>query len=176
MEPARLSFEQFVLGNVTRRGFHRKELGYLHPLIRRRFWISTVAIRRGHCASAKTTPCMPVRWRLERAFYSFRRRDMLRSSGRICSARDTAGGTSKRCEIAIRELMAMTHLAPSEREALAKHYADIDRRTQWLVTRRGVAIAQLSERSVYIFPFARVEPVPGGTSDRGGPVADKKAP
>ena len=37
VKPARLSFEQFVLGNVTRRGFHRKELGYLHPLIRRQF-------------------------------------------------------------------------------------------------------------------------------------------
>ena len=37
IEPRRVSFEQFILGNVTRRGFHRRELGYLKPLIRRSF-------------------------------------------------------------------------------------------------------------------------------------------
>ena len=33
----RLNFEQFVRGNITRRGKHRDELGYLQPLIRRQF-------------------------------------------------------------------------------------------------------------------------------------------
>src|SRR5215831_10427997 len=36
-EPWRLGLEQFVLGNVTRHGILRKELGFLKPLIRRSF-------------------------------------------------------------------------------------------------------------------------------------------
>ena len=74
-----------------------------------------------------------------------------------------------------RELLAM-NITPSEREALTRHQADIDRRAQWLVSRRGVAVAQLLAISVHIFPFTRIVPVSCGTTDFGDTVADTEAP
>jgi succinoglycan biosynthesis protein ExoU len=133
IKPQRLTFEQFVLGNVTRRGSHRKELGYLKPLIRREFLdrnalLYNESLRLGEdyvlyaraLAAGARFLVVPMP-----GYVAVEREDSL-------SARHTRQDLEA-LRNSDRDLMADSHLTRSEREVLAKHYADVDRRTQWLV-------------------------------------------
>jgi succinoglycan biosynthesis protein ExoU len=133
IRPQRLTFEQFVLGNITRRGSPRSELGYLQPLIRRRFLDLhglryNEALRLGEdfdlyaralVAGARflVTPMQ--------GYVAVERADSLSSRH---SRRDLEALRNS-----IQKLMTMKHLNQSQREALARLHRDIDRRTQWLV-------------------------------------------
>jgi succinoglycan biosynthesis protein ExoU len=131
--PRRLSFEQFVLGNVTRRGFHRKELGYLQPLIRRHFldlhalrYDETLRFGEDYVLYARALAAGARFLLIPMAGYvAVERADSLSARH---SRRDLEVLRDRVCE-----MMAMSHLTLSDREALAKLYADVDRRAQWLV-------------------------------------------
>ena len=132
INPRRLSFEQFVLGNVTRSGAYRKELGYLKPLIRRRF-LDHHALRYDEGLRLGEDYALYAR-----ALAAGARFLLVPTAGYVAVERadSLSARHSKRDLEALRnsdrELMAMK-LTPSERDALAKHYADVDRRAQWLV-------------------------------------------
>ena len=132
IKPRRLSFEQFVLGNVTRRGFNRE-----------RAWLpkafdpaplsgpSWAALRRGPALGRRLCVVCPRAGGrgalfavLTTGYVAVERADSLsaRHSRQDLEALRNSDG----------ELMAM-YLTPSERDALAKHHADVDRRAQWLV-------------------------------------------
>jgi succinoglycan biosynthesis protein ExoU len=131
--PRRLSFEQFVLGNVTRRGFHRIELGYLKPLMRRQFldihalrYDETLRLGEDYALYARALAAGARFLLIPTAGYiSVERTDSL-------SARHNRQDL-ERLQGSVRELMTMSNLTPSERQALAKHYSDLDCRAQWLV-------------------------------------------
>jgi succinoglycan biosynthesis protein ExoU len=133
ISPKRLSFEQFVLGNVTRRGFHRKELGYLQPLIRRQF-LDLHRLRYDEALRFGEDYALYAR-----ALAAGARFLLIPTAGYVAVERpDSLSSRHSRRDLEAlrnsdRELMAMSHLAPREREAVAKHYADVDRRTRWLV-------------------------------------------
>ena len=132
IKPARLSFEQFVLGNVTRRGSHRKELGYLKPLIRRVF-LDLHGLRYDDALRFGEDYALYAR-----ALAVGARFLLIPTIGYVAVERaDSLSARHSRRDLEVlrnsdRELMAM-NLIPSEREAVAKHYADVDRRAQWLV-------------------------------------------
>ena len=132
-KPTHLSFEEFVLGNVARRGAPRKELGYLKPLIRRQFldehglrYLETLRLGEDYALYA-------------RALADGARFRIIPTAGYVAvERRDSLSSRHTRRDLEVlrnsdRELMAMNQLTPPERDAVAKHYADVDRRAQWLV-------------------------------------------
>ena len=132
-KPTHLSFEEFVLGNVARRGAPRKELGYLKPLIRRRFldehglrYLESLRLGEDYALYA-------------RALADGARFRIIPTAGYVAVERpDSLSSRHTRRDLEVlrnsdRELMAMNQLTPPERDAVAKHYADVDRRAQWLV-------------------------------------------
>ncbi|MGA8610506.1 MAG: glycosyltransferase [Xanthobacteraceae bacterium] len=150
--PLQLTLEEFVLGNVTRPGSHRKELGYVKPLIRRcfldsrslrydeslRFGEDYILYARALAAGARflliPTPGYVAVERSESLSARHTRHD-LEALGVSASA-----------------LMATSELSPRDRAALVKHLADIDRRTQWLVIVE--ALQSLNYRQ-FLAPFLR---------------------
>jgi succinoglycan biosynthesis protein ExoU len=132
INPRRLSFEQFVLGNVTRKGYYRKELGYLKPLIRRSF-LDFHALRYDERLRLGEDYALYARALAARARFL-----LVPIAGYVAVQRaDSLSARHNRRDLEVlrnsdRELMTM-NLAPNEREALAKHLADLDRRMQWLV-------------------------------------------
>ena len=132
-KPIHLSFEEFVLGNVARRGAPRKELGYLKPLIRRRF-LDAHGLR--YLESLRLGEDYALYARALAAGARFR---IIPTAGYVAvERRDSLSSRHTRRDLEVlrnsdRELMAMNQLTPPERDAVAKHYADVDRRAQWLV-------------------------------------------
>ena len=132
-KPIYLSFKEFVLGNMARRGAPRKELGYLKPLIRRQFldvyglrYLESLRLGEDYALYARALAA-GARFRIipTAGYVAVERPDSLSSRH---TRPDLEGLRNSDCE-----LMAMNHLTPPEREAVAKHYADVDRRAQWLV-------------------------------------------
>ena len=127
-----LSFEQFVLGNVTRRGFRRKELGYLKPLIRRQF-LDRHALRYDPALRFGEDYVLYAR-----ALAAGARFLLIPLAGSVAVERaDSLSARHDRRDLERLAdtdciLMAMNNLTSDERGALAKHHADIDRRAQWL--------------------------------------------
>ena len=133
IKPQCLTLEQFVLGNVTRRGSHRNELGYLKPLIRREF-LDRNALRYDESLRLGEDYVLYAR-----ALAAGARFLVIPIPGYVAVEReDSLSARHSRQDLEAlrnsdRELMAASHLTRSEREALGKHYADVDRRAQWLV-------------------------------------------
>jgi succinoglycan biosynthesis protein ExoU len=129
----RLTFEQFVLGNVTGRGSHRKELGYLQPLIRRQF-LDLHALRYDETLRFGEDYVLYARALAAGARFLF-----IPTPGYVAVKRaDSLSERHSRQDLEAlgasdRALMAMNHLTQNERGAVTKHHADIERRTQWLV-------------------------------------------
>jgi succinoglycan biosynthesis protein ExoU len=129
----RLSFEQFVLGNVTRRGFHRKELGYLKPMIRRSF-LDRHALRYNPALRLGEDFVLYAR-----ALAAGARFLVIPMAGYVAVERANSLSARhirqdlERLGDCVSDLMAISHLAPSERGALAKLYGDLDCRAQWLI-------------------------------------------
>jgi succinoglycan biosynthesis protein ExoU len=133
IKPALLSFEQFVLGNVTRRGSHRKELGFLKPLIRRRF-LDVHGLRYD-----ETLPFASDYALYARALAAGARFLLVPWPGYVLVERaDSVSARHSRRDLEVLrdsdlELIAVNRLTTTEREAVARHHADVDRRAQWLV-------------------------------------------
>jgi succinoglycan biosynthesis protein ExoU len=150
--PQQLNFEQFVLGNVTRRGSHRKELGYLQPLIRRQF-LDAHALRYDENLRFGEDYILYAR-----ALAAGARFLLIPTAGYVAVERaDSLSERHTRHDLeALRAsalpLTAISGLRPNERAALAEHLADIDRRTQWLVI---VEALQSRNYAQFIAPFLR---------------------
>jgi succinoglycan biosynthesis protein ExoU len=127
-KPRRLSLEQFVLGNVTQGGL----LGYLKPLIRRSF-LDLHALRYDEALRFGEDYALYAR-----ALAAGARFLLIPTTGYVSVGRtDSLSARHSRQDLErLRdsdcELMAMSHLSPSERQTLAKHYLDVDCRGQWL--------------------------------------------
>lgn len=127
-----LTFETFILGNVTRKRGSGKELGFLKPLMRRSFldhhglrYDEALRLGEDYALYARAL-AVGARFRLLPAagYASVVRKDSL--SGRH-SRQDL-----ERLRDSSRDLMAVRTLTASQRRALAKHYSSIDCRVQWL--------------------------------------------
>jgi succinoglycan biosynthesis protein ExoU len=131
--PASLRFEQFALGNVTRRGSHREELGYLQPLMRRGF-LDSHALRYDEALRFGEDYALYAR-----ALAAGARFVVIPTAGYVAVERaDSLSSRHTRRDLEMlrnsdQELLAMGQLTPSERDAVARHCADLDRRAQWLV-------------------------------------------
>ena len=128
-----LTFADFVRSNVTRRGRHRKELGYLQPLIRRQF-LDSHALRYDESLRFGEDFAFCAR-----ALAAGARFLLLPAPGYVAVERPdslSARHTKRDLELlrdSDRALLAMSHLTVDERQAVLKHDADLDRRAQWLV-------------------------------------------
>jgi succinoglycan biosynthesis protein ExoU len=131
-EPWRLDFETFVLGNVSRRGRLRRELGFLKPLMRRSFLDSHVLryderLRLGEdYAFYANALAHGVRFLIVPAqgYVSVVRADSL-------SARHTRHDLQALRDFDL-EVAESAAFGRRERGALRKHYLSVDARVQWL--------------------------------------------
>ena len=152
IKPRRLSFEQFVLGNVTRRGFHKQELGYLQPLIRREF-LDLHALRYDETLRFGEDYALYAR-----ALAAGARFVLIPTAGYVAVERaDSLSARHNRRDLELlqnsdRELMATCSLTPSERDAVTRHHADVERRAQWLVM---VEALQSHNYRRFLFTFFR---------------------
>jgi succinoglycan biosynthesis protein ExoU len=127
-----LTFETFVLGDLNRRGAYRKELGFLKPLIRRSF-LDRHELRYDESLRLGEDYALYARALLAGARFL-----LLPAAGYVSVER--AGSMSvhhtKRDLERLREndcnLMKSTNLRREERRALARHYASVDCRVQWI--------------------------------------------
>jgi succinoglycan biosynthesis protein ExoU len=147
-----LTLEEFVLGNVTRRGALRKELGFLKPLIRRSF-LEQYRLRYNEALRLGEDYALYAH-----ALAAGARFLMIPAAGYVSVMR--AGSLSARhgrrdleqLRDSDCELMALSTLNLSERRAVAKHYSSVDCRVQWLAV-----IESFKARSVkgFLAPFCR---------------------
>ena len=131
-EPWRCDFETFVLGNVSRPGRNRKELGFFKPLIRRSFieehrlrYEEDLRLGEDYALYAKAL-ALGARFLITPAlgYVSVLRAGSL--SGRH-SKQDL-----ERLRESDRRLEGLPNLSAAERRALSKHYRSVDARVQWL--------------------------------------------
>jgi succinoglycan biosynthesis protein ExoU len=147
-----LTLEEFVLGNVTRRGALRKELGFLKPLIRRSFldrhglrYDEALRLGEDYALYARALAVGARFFLISAAGYvSVVRADSL-------SARHS-GQDLERLRDSDRNLMAATTLTPGERQALATHYSSIDCRVQWLAVIEGYKARSVTD---FLAPFCQ---------------------
>lgn len=153
-----LTLEQFVLGNVTQRGVARKELGFLKPLIRRKFIDShqlryDEALRLGEdyalYARALAAGARFVVLPLD-GYVSIVRADSLSARH---SRQDLERFRDSDCD-----LMALPTLTSRERRAIGKHYASVDCRVQWLNVIEGFK-ARSAKR--FLAPFLKSPQISG---------------
>ena len=132
-QPRGIGLEQFVRGNIAPRGVHRRELGFVKPLIRRSFlerhglrYDETLRLGEDYALYARALAA-GARFLLTPAagYVSVMRADSL--SGRH------SRGDLERLRDSDHELMALGTLTAKERRALVKHYLSVDSRVQWLV-------------------------------------------
>jgi succinoglycan biosynthesis protein ExoU len=127
-----LSFEQFIVANITRPGVHRKELGFIKPLMRRTF-LDRHRLRydeRLHFASDYALYARALAAGARFLLFPWAGYVLVEREGSVSTRHNRQG--LEALQASDRELMALTHLSASERQAVADHYADLDRRAQWL--------------------------------------------
>jgi succinoglycan biosynthesis protein ExoU len=131
-EPSQLDFKTFVLGNVSRRGERRRELGFLKPLMRRSF------LDRHHLRYEEA-----LRLGEDYALYAHALALGARflttpACGYVSVVRSNSlsGNHSKEDLKQLRdfdlELGALANLSYADRRALKAHYRSVDARFQWL--------------------------------------------
>lgn len=153
-----LDFQTFVLGNVTRPGVHRKELGFFKPLIRRDFM-------------EKNRLEYDRQMRLGEDFYLYAaallkgaRFRLVPSQGYVSVIRagSLSGSHSQRDLERLRDCgFALRSLATRHEDylALRDHYRSVDCRVQWLAViqavkdRKGLALAKAFFRSWQVSAF-----------------------
>jgi succinoglycan biosynthesis protein ExoU len=132
-KPRVLTFEQFVLGNVSQRGSQRKELGYLQPLMRRQF-LEQHGLRYNENLRFGEDYDLYAR-----ALMTGARFLLVPTRGYIAVERaDSLSSRHSRLDLETlrdndRELMTTKDLSHSQRDALVAHQWDLNRRAQWLV-------------------------------------------
>jgi succinoglycan biosynthesis protein ExoU len=130
-KPRLLTLEEFVLGNLTRWGQHRRELGYLKPLICRRF-LHLHGLQYDERLHFGEDYMLYARALAARARFRF-----VPIAGYVAVER--LGSISSRhnrrdlevLQNGVRELMSINRLTPRELAAFEKHHADLQRRAQW---------------------------------------------
>jgi succinoglycan biosynthesis protein ExoU len=151
-KPRGISLDEFVRGNIARRGAPRREFGFVKPLIRRSFlerrglrYDETLRLGEDYALYARTLAA-GARFLLAPAagYVSLIRADSL-------SVRHTRQDL-ERLRDSNCELMAITTLTVRERRALYAHYLSVDCRVQWL----NVIEAFKSRRLLdFVRPFVR---------------------
>lgn len=133
VRPRSIDLTQFVLGNITRRGAQRRELGFVKPLIRRSF------LRRNALRYDETLRLGEDYALYARALAAGARFLLLPVTGYVSLVRvnSLSSQHSKQDLERLRdsdcELMTAKILTAGERRVIAKHYISIDCRVQWLV-------------------------------------------
>src|SRR5262249_20890106 len=133
-----LSFEQFVRGNVTRRGLLRRELGFLKPLIRRAF-LDRHRLRYDERLRLGEDYALYAR-----ALAAGARFLLIPAEGYVSVMRDDSiSSRHSREDLELlrdsdKDLIAQTSLTAGERQALKSHYQSVDCRVQWAVAIEAV--------------------------------------
>ena len=137
-EPWSLDLEQFVLGNVTRHGMSRKELGFLKPLIRRSFLDD-------HHLRYNETLRLGEDYALYARALALRGRFLVipvEGYASVVRAASISARHDKRDLERLRdsdlELTISQSFTPRERRALKKHYSSVDCRVQWFAVVEAV--------------------------------------
>ena len=137
-QPRSIDLEEFVRGNVTRRGALRRELGFIKPLMRRSFlqryglrYDEALRLGEDYALYARALAA-GARFLLAPAagYVSVARADSLSAQH---SRQDLERFRDSDCE-----LLALRTLSPEERRALAAHYSSVDCRVQWLTVIEAV--------------------------------------
>jgi succinoglycan biosynthesis protein ExoU len=130
--PSQLDFRSFVLGNISRRGALRRELGFLKPLMRRSFldlhglrYDRTLRLGEDYAFYARAL-ALGARFLMTpaRGYVSVVRSNSL-------SGRHTKEDLERLRDVDLK-LSAMTNLSDADRRALRRHYRSIDAKVQWL--------------------------------------------
>ena len=147
-----LTFEKFVLGDLNRRGAYRQELGFLKPLIRRSF-LDRHKLRYDEDLRLGEDYALYAR-----ALAAGARFLLIPAAGYVSVER--AGSISvqhtkldlERLRDSDCNLMKLTSLCRYERRALAKHYASVDCRVQWIAVVEGIKARSIRQ---FATPFFR---------------------
>ncbi len=131
-EPWKCGLETFVLGNITRAGRNRKELGFFKPLMRRAFLDR-------HCLRYDETLRLGEDYALyAKALAAGARFRVVPAHGYVSVMRQgsLSGNHSKQDLERLRDsdlaLGALPQLQAAERAAIKEHYRSVDARAQWL--------------------------------------------
>jgi len=129
--PQPIDFEAFILANITREGVHRRELGFLKPLMRR-------ALLDAHAIGYREEMRLGEDYELyARALAHGARLLLVPAQGYVSVVREgsLSGRHSEADLLALRDcdqgLARIRRLTPGERWALAAHYVSVDRKLQW---------------------------------------------
>ena len=141
-----------MLGDLNRRGAYRKELGFLKPLIRRSF-LDRHELRYDESLRLGEDYAFYARALLAGARFL-----LLPTAGYVSVER--AGSISvhhtkrdlERLRDNDRNLMKLTNLRQEERRALAKHYASVDCRVQWIAVVEAIKARSIRQ---FVTPFFR---------------------
>ncbi len=131
-EPWSCDLQTFVLGNVTRAGRNRKELGFFKPLIRRAF-LDEHRLRYDETLRLGEDYALYVR-----ALAAGARFRVVPACGYVSVMREgsLSGNHSKQDLERLRDsdlaLGALPGLLAAERAAIKEHYRSVDARAQWL--------------------------------------------
>jgi succinoglycan biosynthesis protein ExoU len=131
-EPREIGLEQFVRGNIARRGALRRELGFVKPLIRRSF------LERHGLRYDETLRLGEDFALYARALAAGARFSLVQPAGYVAVMRtDSLSARHSKLDLErLRdsdcELMALRTLTPSQRQAVKAHYSSVDCRVQWL--------------------------------------------
>jgi succinoglycan biosynthesis protein ExoU len=147
-----LTLETFVLGDLNRRGAYRKELGFLKPLMRRSFldrhglrYDESLRLGEDYALYARALAAGARFLLIPTAGYvSIERADSISAQH---TKRDLERLRDSDCN-----LMKLASLSRSERRALAKHYASVDCRVQWIGVVEGIKARSLRQ---LVTPFFR---------------------
>jgi succinoglycan biosynthesis protein ExoU len=151
-EPRPLDLATFVIGNVSRPGAPRKELGFLKPLIRRTFlerhglrYDETLRLGEDYALYAKAL-ALGARFLLTPAhgYVAVER-------GESLSARHSRADLERLRDVDI-ALAALPGLSPQDRQALKRHYDSVDAKAQWLAVIQAYKARDLAS---FLAPFAR---------------------
>jgi succinoglycan biosynthesis protein ExoU len=130
--PRELDFEAFVLGNVSRRGAYRRELGFLKPLMRRSFLDRHGLRYQEELRLGEDYALYAQAFRLGVRFL------VLPACGYVSMVRENSlsGRHTKQDLERLRDfdlsLLESVGLPAEARRALKTHYRSVDARVQWL--------------------------------------------
>jgi succinoglycan biosynthesis protein ExoU len=151
-DPRQLNLEEFVLGDVNRRGRRRKELGFLKPMMRRSFlschqlrYRESLRLGEDYAFYARAL-ALGARFLLipEGGYVSVERIGSL-------SGRHTMQDLERLRDFDL-DLIKIHGLTPSEKAAIKRHYQGVDARAQWVAVVDAFKARSLSR---FVAPFFR---------------------
>lgn len=131
VRPVQIGLAEFIAGNISRRGQYRQELGFIKPLMDRRFLSK-------HRLAYDTGLRLGEDYHLyTRVLAAGGRLRMVGPHGYVAVTRpDSLSGNHTIADLQAlrdsdRELLALPRLSMAARRALQRHYQGIDQRLQW---------------------------------------------